>query len=143
MQYKPHFDFETKIQEHPKNSTVILDLFNASSGDEIQNQAKRDSRYYLATSIHHLHASKYIPVVEYIYTASVICYKVPSGLNNHVLQHIHCISRTEQSKQLLFCWICTPLSRRAARENKRLPCLGIEPETTRQHDVYSCSQFLL
>ncbi len=35
------------------------------------------------------------------------------------------------------------LSRRAARENKRLQCSGIEPETTRQHDVYSCSQFFL
>ncbi len=35
------------------------------------------------------------------------------------------------------------MSRITARENKRLPCSGIEPETTRQHDVYSRSQFFL
>ncbi len=36
-----------------------------------------------------------------------------------------------------------PLSRRAASENKCLPCSGIKPETTRQNNVFSCSQFFL
>ncbi len=47
-------------------------------------------------------------------------------------------------------WITNPwpqfllhgaISRRAEHENKHLPCLGNKPKTTRQHNVYSHSQF--
>ena len=78
MHYNPHFDFEGKIQEHPYDSTVILDLFDAAAGNEIYDQAKRDSRYFPAAQIHYLDASKHLPFPAYIYKTSVICYKVSS-----------------------------------------------------------------
>ncbi len=40
MHYNPHFDFETQIQEHPNDSTVILDHFNAFDGNEIYDPTK-------------------------------------------------------------------------------------------------------
>ena len=78
MHYNPHFDFEGKIQEHPNDSTVILDLFNAAAGNEIYDPAKSDSRYFPAAKIHYLDASKHLPFLAYIYKTSVICYEVPS-----------------------------------------------------------------
>ncbi len=44
MHYILHFNFEGKIWDHPKNSIVILDQFDTSSGDEIYDPAIRDSR---------------------------------------------------------------------------------------------------
>ncbi len=49
MHYNPHFDFKGKIQEHPNDNTVILDLFTAAAGNEIYDPAKKDSRYFPAT----------------------------------------------------------------------------------------------
>ncbi len=78
MHYNPQFDFEEKIQEHRNDSTAILDLFNAAAGNEIYDQAKEDSRYFLAAQIHYLDASKHLLFLAYIYKTSAICYNVPS-----------------------------------------------------------------
>ncbi len=76
MLYNPHFNFEEKIQGHPNDSTLILDLFDAAAGKEIYDPAKKDSRYFPAASIHYLDASRHLPFLAYIYKTSVICYKV-------------------------------------------------------------------
>ncbi len=78
MHYNHHFDFEGKIQEHPNDRNVILDLFDTAAGDEIYNPAKKDSKYFPAPEIHFLHASKHLPFLSYIYETPVICYKVSS-----------------------------------------------------------------
>ena len=79
MHNNPHFDFEKKIQEHPNDSTVILDLFNAAAGNEIYNPEKRDSRYFPVAKFHYLDASRHLPFLAYIYKTSVICCEVPSN----------------------------------------------------------------
>ncbi len=44
MHYNPHFDVKGKIQEHPNDSTVILDLFGTAARNEIYDPAKNDSK---------------------------------------------------------------------------------------------------
>ncbi len=40
MHYNSHFKFEMQIWEYPNDSTVILDLFDASAGNEISKKYK-------------------------------------------------------------------------------------------------------
>ncbi len=40
MHYNPHFNLKGKNQEHPNDSTVILDLFDAAASNEIYDPAK-------------------------------------------------------------------------------------------------------
>ncbi len=111
--YNPHFNFEGKIQEYPNDSNVILNLFNASAGNEIYDPVKSDSGYFPASSIHYLDALKHLTFLSYIYKTSVICCEVPSKpkqLSTTTYSWYHVSPGTGQSQQLLYCWICTPSS---------------------------------
>ncbi len=119
MHYNPHFDFEEIIWEHLNDSTIILDLFGASAGNEIYDSAKRDSRYQVFLSHSNtLPTCIRTPPISCIQNTSQFLHTyrrhlsfakmVLVSLNNHVLQHIHSITWNWTQSTIIVLLGCTP-----------------------------------
>ncbi len=77
MFYNPLFEFSI-ILEDPRNTSLILELFDNAIGKEFVNKDIKDSDWFpIEDEIYYLDDEMHVPFLSFKYKTNIICYGVP------------------------------------------------------------------